>query len=288
VRLTDAGGTFALHRTTEHWSQRAICFLRRPNWQFWSLAPGAARSIRAEPSGRNGDSCTAHPRPVPQREIPCRAVNPNCTTQALASERYSIINITRQGLTGSTRASTTQVGRSRHAHTQAITQQQSRAWWSNKGPNFGALALVEGSAWPSIYSMLQLAGGALSTLDPHTPRGAGDGGPIVVEESGFAGSLDGRPKTEVPQNEFPLPTSSPTACIWGVVSSQHLTSKRQRSQKVCLCVRVCQPFCRWARVSPRRPELPRSSRENKCISTMALMGSWTSIKCHLIHHERGN
>ena len=52
---------------------------RRPMGTFVP-GPGAPSSIRAEPNGRNGDSCTAHPRPGPQREIPCRAVSPSCTT----------------------------------------------------------------------------------------------------------------------------------------------------------------------------------------------------------------
>lgn len=92
--------------------------------------------------------------------------------------------------------------------------------------------------------------------------GAGDDGrPSPGRSRGFAGSLNGRPKMEVPQNEFPPTTSSPTARTWGqqLDSSQRLTSKRQRSKK-----RVCATaFCRRVRVSPRRPELPRSSRERR-------------------------
>jgi hypothetical protein len=178
LEVTDAGGAFALHRTTEHWSQRAICFLRWPNWQFWSLAPGR-RVLYGQ--SRADATATAAPRIHHARFRSARFhVGQSIRIAQPSSPPRSGVQLstsTGKAWPGPPEHLPAQVGRSRHAHTQAITQQESGAWWSNKGPNFGALAFVEGSAWPSIYSMLQLAaGGALSLPDPHTSREAGDDG----------------------------------------------------------------------------------------------------------------
>lgn len=86
MRLTDAGGAFALHRTTEHWSQRAICFFCWPNGQFSACPPPPERRVlyggttgtdRAGRTQRRQLHHAFHPRFRSARLIPCRAVNPN-------------------------------------------------------------------------------------------------------------------------------------------------------------------------------------------------------------------
>jgi hypothetical protein len=110
MRLTDAGGAFALRPDDGALEPTSHLFFSLA--QLAILVPGSGggefyTGRRAEPNGRNGESCTTHPRPVPQRARfhvgqSVRIAQP----KLFASKRCSIINIDGQGLAGSTRAST--------------------------------------------------------------------------------------------------------------------------------------------------------------------------------------
>lgn len=113
--------------------------------------------------------------------------------------------------------------------------------------------------------------------------GAGDDGRPSPERSrGFAGSLNGRPKMEVPQNEFPPTTSSPTARTWGgssltQVSASHRSARE--AKKGC----VPRPFAVGYASHPDDPSSPEAAEKDE-LRTMALMpmGSWTQAsKSHL-------
>lgn len=240
--------------------------------------PGAASSIR----GHDGDgqsradaTATATPRippPVPQCEIDSMSGSQSESPRS----GHHRVNITKAWLDPRSIYLSKEVVQDTHQaeDTQALTQQQSRAWWSSNGLNFGALALVDGSAWPCRPCCRRCA---VSPSDLHTPRGSWRRWTAIAgEESGFAGSLNGRPKMEVPQNEFPLlrhpPRRAPGGGTLTQVSASHRSAREAKKKRVCATA-----FCRRVRVSPRRPELPRSSRERR-IATMALMpmGSWTS------------
>lgn len=267
MRLTDAGGAFALHRTTEHWSQRAICFFCWPNGQFSAWPPpGAASSIR----GHDGDgqsradaTATATPRippPVPQCEIDSMSGSQSESPRG----GHHRVNITKAWLDPRSIYLSKEVVQDTHQaeDTQALTQQQSRAWWSNNGLNFGALALVDGSAWPCRPCCRRCA---VSPTDLHTPRGSWRRWTAIAgEESGFAGSLNGRPKTEVPQNEFPLvlrhpPRRAPGGGTFTQVSASHRSAREAKKKGVCHGL-----LPSGTRLTPTTRAPPKQPRKTHC------------------------